>query len=224
MAIKDWPAADRPREKLLRSGANTLTDAELLAIFLRTGCLGKSAIDLSQELLAGFGSLRALFDADLNQFCQHKGLGSAKYSQLQAVLEMARRHFFENLKHGAALCSPEATRAYLSDQLRAYQHEVFACLFLDKQNRIIALEKIFQGTIDSANIYPREVVKSALKHNAAAVIFAHNHPSGITEPSQSDRQITKKLKQALQLIDIRVLDHFIIGDGVPYSFSEHGLI
>jgi DNA repair protein RadC len=224
MAIKDWPAEHRPREKLLTLGANTLTDTELLAIFLRTGTTGKSAIDLAQELLVGFGSLRAMFEADLAQFCQHKGLGNAKYAQLQAVLEMARRHFFESLEHGQALTSPEATRAYLSDQLRSYKHEVFACLFLDNQNRIIELEKLFRGTIDSASIYPREVVKSAIHHNAAAVIFAHNHPSGIAEPSQADKQITETLKQALQLLDIRVLDHFIIGDGVPYSFAEHGLL
>lgn len=224
MAIKDWPAEDRPREKLLTQGASALNDAELLAIFLRTGTPGKSAIDLSQELLTGFGSLRAMFEADLAQFCRYKGLGNAKYAQLQAVLEMARRHFFEHLKHGQALTSPEATRAYLSDQLRAYSHEVFACLFLDSQHRVIKLEKMFRGTIDSASIYPREVVKSALAHNAAAVIFAHNHPSGIAEPSEADKQITEKLKQALQLLDIRVLDHFIIGDGLPFSFAEHGLL
>lgn len=224
MAIKDWPAESRPREKLLSLGTSALTDAELLAIFLRTGAPGKSAIDLSKELLTGFGSLRAMFEADLEQFCQHKGLGSAKYSQLQAVLEMARRHFFESLEHGQALTSPDATRAYLSDQLRAYNHEVFACLFLDNQHRVIELEKMFRGTIDSASVYPREVVKSAMQHNAAAVIFAHNHPSGIAEPSQSDKQITEKLKQALLLLDIRVLDHFIIGDGLPFSFAENGLL
>ena len=224
MAIKDWPVASRPREKLLMLGAKALTDAELLAIFLRTGAPGKSALDLAQELLTGFGSLRAMFDADLDRFCQHKGLGSAKFSQLQAVLEMARRHFFESLEHGETLTSPDATRAYLSDQLRAYGHEVFACLFLDNQHRVIELEKMFRGTIDSASVYPREVVKSAIHHNAAAVIFAHNHPSGIAEPSQSDKQITEKLKQALLLLDIRVLDHFIIGDGIPFSFAENGLL
>lgn len=224
MPITDWPAEERPREKLLQRGPGALTDAELLAIFLRIGTRGKTAVDLARELLSQFGSLRALLDADLEQFCQGNGLGSAKYAQLQAVLEMARRHFAEILKHGDALTSPEATRAYLSAQLRGYEYEVFACLFLDNQHRIIKLEELFRGTIDGASVYPREVVKRALFHNAAAVIFAHNHPSGISEPSQADKQITEKLKKALGLIDIRVLDHFVVGEGEPYSFAEHGII
>lgn len=224
MAIKDWPAEDRPREKLLQRGSTALTDAELLAIFLRTGTPGKSAVDLARDLLTNFGSLKALLDADQQRFCQGNGLGNAKYAQLQAVLEMARRHFKEVLKRGDALTSPDATRAYLSAQLRGYSYEVFACLFLDNQHRVIQLDELFRGTIDGASVYPREVVKQALYHNAAAVIFAHNHPSGICEPSQADKQITEKLKQALALFEIRVLDHFIIGDGQPYSFAEHGLI
>ncbi|MDD2723600.1 MAG: DNA repair protein RadC [Methylovulum sp.] len=224
MAIKDWEEADRPREKLLQRGAGALTDAELLAIFLRTGTPGKSAVDLARELLADFGSLKALLDADQSRFCQAHGLGSAKYAQLQAVLEMAKRHFKEILQRGNALTSPDITRAYLSAQLRGYDFEVFACLFLDNQNRVIQLEELFRGTIDGASVYPREVAKRALHHNAAAIIFAHNHPSGIAEPSQADRHITDKLKQALALFDIRVLDHFIIGDGLPYSFAEHGLL
>ncbi|MEQ1527862.1 MAG: DNA repair protein RadC [Methylococcales bacterium] len=224
MAIKDWPAEDRPREKLLQRGAAALTDAELLAIFLRTGTPGKSAVDLARELLDGFGSLKALLDADYQRFCLGRGLGAAKYAQLQAVMEMARRHFKEILQRGDALTSPDITRAYLSAQLRGYSFEVFACLFLDNQNRVIQLDELFRGTIDAASVYPREVAKQALHHNAAAVIFAHNHPSGIAEPSQADKAITEKLKQALGLFDIRVLDHFIIGDGLPYSFAEHGLI
>jgi DNA repair protein RadC len=224
MGIKDWPADERPREKLLDHGANTLSDAELLAIFLRTGLPGKSAVDLAQELLEDFGSLRALMQADCATFTQVKGLGNAKYAQLQAVLEMARRHTFEELDRGDVLTSPEATRAYLSNQLRHYPHEVFACLFLDNQHHILKYEELFTGTIDGASVYPREVVKKALQHNAAAVIFAHNHPSGISEPSQADKLITDKLKQALNLMDIRVLDHFIIGDSQPYSFAEHGLL
>ncbi|MCL7420786.1 MAG: DNA repair protein RadC [Methylobacter sp.] len=224
MAIKDWPAEERPREKLLQRGSTALTDAELLAIFLRTGTPGKSAVDLARELLTDFGSLQALLDADLARFCQANGLGSAKYAQLQAVLEMARRHFKEILRRGNALTSPDITRAYLSAQLRGYSYEVFACLFLDNQHRVIQLDELFRGTIDSASVYPREVARQALRHNAAAVIFAHNHPSGISEPSQADRLITEKLKQALALFDIRVLDHFIIGDGQPYSFAEHGLL
>jgi len=224
MTIKDWPADERPREKLLAKGPEVLTDAELLAIFLRIGIAGKTAVDLARELLDEFGSLQALLNADQTQFCQGKGLGSAKYAQLQAVLEMARRHFEEILQRGDALTSPEATRAYLSAQLRGYSYEVFACLFLDNQHRVIQLEELFRGTIDGASVYPREVAKRALFHNAAAVIFAHNHPSGINEPSQADKNITDKLKQALILFDIRVLDHFIIGDGQPYSFAEHGIL
>ena len=224
MSIKEWPADEQPREKLLARGSEALTDVELLAIFLRTGVAGKSAVDLARELLDQFGSLQALLDADQSMFCQGKGLGNAKFAQLQAVLEMAKRHFVEVLQRGDALASPQATRAYLSAQLRGYSYEVFACLFLDNQHRVILLEELFRGTIDSASVYPREVAKRALFHNAAAVIFAHNHPSGINEPSQADKQITETLKQSLNLFDIKVLDHFIIGDGQPYSFAEHGLI
>jgi len=224
MRITDWPADERPREKLLTHGASALTDAELLAIFLRIGIQGKTAVDLAQDLLTEFGSLRALLQADCTSFTQAKGLGNAKYAQLQAILEMARRHTFEELDRGDVLTSPEATRAYLSNQLRNYPYEVFACLFLDNQHHILEFEELFRGTIDGASVYPREVVKKALDHNAAAVIFAHNHPSGISEPSQADKLITNKLKQALDLLDIRVLDHFIIGDGMPYSFAEHGLL
>ncbi|MDD5274178.1 MAG: DNA repair protein RadC [Methylovulum sp.] len=224
MAIKEWEEEDRPREKLLQRGAGALTDAELLAIFLRTGTPGKSAVDLARDLLADFGSLKALLDADQTRFCLANGLGPAKYTQLQAVLEMAKRHFKEILQRGNALTSPDITRAYLSAQLRGYNYEVFACLFLDNQHRVIVLEELFRGTIDGASVYPREVAKRALFHNAAAIIFAHNHPSGIAEPSQADRHITDKLRQALNLFDIRVLDHFIIGDGLPYSFAEHGLL
>ena len=224
MAIKDWSAEDRPREKLLQRGAGALTDAELLAIFLRTGTPGKSAVDLARDLLNDFGSLKALLDANQQRFCQGNGLGAAKYAQLQAVLEMAKRHFQEVLQRGNALTNPDMTRAYLSAQLRGYSYEVFACLFLDNQHRVIQFEEMFRGTIDGTSVYPREVVKQALYHNAAAVIFAHNHPSGIAEPSQADQLITTKLNKALDLFDIRVLDHFIIGDGQPFSFAEHGLI
>lgn len=224
MAIKDWPAEDRPREKLLKRGSDALTDAELLAIFLRTGTHGKSAVDLACDLLNDFGSLKGLLNADQQHFCMGHGLGSAKYAQLQAVLEMAKRHFKEILDRGSALTSPDITKAYLSAHLRGYAYEFFACLFLDNQHRAIKFAELFKGTIDDASVYPREVVKQALDYNAAAVIFAHNHPSGMTEPSQSDKKITEKLKQALALFDIRVLDHFIIGDGAPYSFAEHALV
>ncbi|MDD5034656.1 MAG: DNA repair protein RadC [Methylococcaceae bacterium] len=225
MPITDWPNAERPREKLLQRGPQALSDAELLAIFLRTGVKGKTAVDVARELLQEYGSLRALLEADYPRFHRSPGLGSAKYALLQAVLEMARRHWKEELEHGDALTSPELTRRYLISLLCSRPHEVFACLLLDNQHRVIHFEELFRGTIDGASVYPREVVKIALNHNAAAVIFAHNHPSGVAEPSEADKFITQRLKQALGLLDIRVLDHFIIGDGVQaYSFAEHGLI
>lgn len=225
MPITDWPDEDRPREKLLQKGPAALTDAELLAIFLRVGVKGKTAVDLARDLLQEFGSLRALLEADYERFKLSHGLGTAKYASLQAVLEMARRHLREELQRTDALLSPDATRRFLSHTLRAYPHEVFACLLLDNQNRVIRFEELFRGTIDGASVYPREVVKVALAHNAAAVIFAHNHPSGIAEPSDADKFITQRLKQALGLLDIRVLDHVIVGDGEQaYSFADHGLI
>jgi DNA repair protein RadC len=222
MAIRDWPAAERPREKLLEQGPRALSDAELLAIFLRTGVAGKSAVDLARELLQHFGGLRSLLTANRQQFCQPLGLGDAKYAQLQAVLEMSRRHLAEQLQRGDALTSPELTKQYLSACLRDYGHEVFAILLLDNQHRVIRLEELFHGTLDSAAVYPREVVKLALAHQAAAVILAHNHPSGVAEPSASDRAITERLQQALGLMDIRVLDHLVVGDGVAVSFAERG--
>ncbi len=197
MPITDWPADERPREKLLQKGPAALSDAELLAIFLRTGLPGKTAVDLARDLLTGFGSLRALLHADLPQFSRHPGLGPAKYAHLQAVLEMARRHLREELQRGDALSSPELTRDFLAAQLRGYPHEVFACLFLDNRHRVIRFEELFRGTLDGASVYPREVVKQALAVNAAAVILAHNHPAGINEPSDADRQLTRRLQQAL---------------------------
>jgi len=223
MAITEWPLAERPREKLLNLGADALSDAELLAIFLRTGCKGLTAVDLARQLLDDFGGLKPLLQASKDDFCQKKGLGSAKYAQLQAVMEMAKRHLYEQLSRGDALCSPAETRQYLTAQLAGFPHEVFACLFLDNRNRVIAFEKMFFGTIDGASVYPREVVSLALKKNAASVIFAHNHPSGVAEPSHADEQITQRLKSALALVDIRVLDHFVIGDEV-ISFAERGLL
>ena len=223
MAITDWPGEERPREKLLLKGAPSLSDAELLAIFLRTGLPGISAVDLARNLLTSFGSLRELLTASQEDFCRHKGLGHAKYTLLQAVLEMSRRHYAESLKRNDCLASPTDTMAYLHSQLRDRQHEVFACVMLDNRNRVIAFRELFHGTIDGASVYPREVVKQALADNAAAVILAHNHPSGIAEPSQADIHITERLKKALALVDIRVLDHVIIGDETT-CFSERGLI
>ncbi|AHE99482.1 RadC family protein [Thioalkalivibrio paradoxus] len=223
MSIADWPADDRPREKLLRRGPAALSDAELLAIFLRTGVAGKSAVDLARELLAHFGGLRPLLQADQNAFCHARGLGDAKYAQLQAVLEMGRRHLAESLQRGDAITSPAATRAFLSARLRDYPFEVFACLFLDNRHRVVAFEELFRGTIDGASVHPREVVRRVLHHNAAAVILAHNHPSGVAEPSRADEAITRRLSEALGLVDVRVLDHVIVADGIV-SFAERGLL
>ncbi|HIC45168.1 MAG TPA: JAB domain-containing protein [Methylophaga aminisulfidivorans] len=224
MAIKDWPADDRPREKLLLSGAKALSDAELLAIFLRTGVKGFSAVDLARKLIHEFGSLRQLLEADQQQFCEGHGLGQAKYVQLQAVLEMGRRHLESSLKHGDAFTDADNTMRYIKQRLRAYPHEVFACLYLDNQHRFLSFDELFRGTIDGASVYPREVVKAALKHNAAAIILAHNHPSGVAEPSQADIHITKRIKSALDLVDIRVLDHIIVGDADVTSLAQRGCI
>lgn len=222
MSIRDWPAAERPREKLLELGSASLSDAELLAIFLRTGVAGHSAVDLARLLLAKFGSLRALLEADQPVFIRHLGLGPAKFAQLQAVLEMARRHLAERLRRDSVLESPKAVRDYLKALLRHEPHEVFGCLFLDSKHRALAFEALFHGSIDNASVYPRQVVKRALAHNAAALILCHNHPSGIAEPSQADKVLTRRLKEALELVDVRVLDHFIVGEGEPLSMLEHG--
>lgn len=222
MAIRDWPASERPREKLLEKGAAHLSEAELLAIFLRTGVKGKSAVDLARHMLSHFGSLRALLNAPQEAFCAIPGLGPAKYAQLQATLEMGRRHLGEALERGKPLTDPAATRKYLRAKLRDVPHEVFACLYLDNRHRVIAYEELFRGTIDGTSVHPREVVRAALKHNAAALIFAHNHPSGVAEPSDSDRRLTRRLQDALNLVDIRTLDHFVVGDGEVVSFAERG--
>ncbi|MDX2506010.1 MAG: DNA repair protein RadC [Gammaproteobacteria bacterium] len=224
MPIIDWPEAERPREKLLQRGADALTDAELLAIFLRTGTKGLSAIDVAYNLLNEFSSLRNLFNASLEDFSKTRGIGPAKYVQLQAVMEMSRRYLGETLSKQCAISSPQDTRQYLKSQLRDRPYEVFAALFLDNRHQVIKFEELFRGTIDGASVYPREVVTAALKHNAAAIIVAHNHPSGIAEPSQADERITRRLKDALGLVDIRLLDHLIIGDGDIVSLAERGVI
>lgn len=224
MEVSMLPNESMPREKLLLKGAQSLTDAELLAIFLRTGTKNMHVILLADALLKEFGSIRRLFLASKQDICQFKGLGEAKYVQLQAVLEMSRRYLGETLKRGNALTSPQLTRLYLSSLLRDKPREVFYVLFLDNQNRVIHDEALFEGTIDSASVYPREVVIRALHFNAAALILAHNHPSGVAEPSHSDRRITRRIIDALALVDIRVLDHFVIGDGEIVSFAENGWI
>ena len=224
MRIKDWPAHERPREKLLQRGPESLSDAELLALFLRTGLRGRTAVDLARDLLNRFQGLRPLLDSALGPLCDTPGIGPAKSVQLKAALELGRRYLEATLRRDVVLASPEQTRLFLKARLRSYQHEVFACLFLDNRHRVICFEELFGGTIDGASVYAREVVKRALHHNAAAVIFAHNHPSGVAEPSPADRAITQRLREALGLMDVRVLDHLVIGDDDVVSFAERGLL
>ncbi len=224
MGISDWPESERPREKLLARGAQALSEAELLAIFLRTGVAGQTSVDLARSLLKRYRGLRGLLAAPLSDLCQVKGLGPARYAELQALLEIARRHLRETLERGPALAHTRATREFLHARLRDLHHEVFACLYLDSRNRVIEFQELFRGTIDGTSVYPREVVKSALTRNAASVIFAHNHPSGIAEPSRADELITHRLKKALELVEIRVLDHLIVGDGQCVSLAERGVL
>ncbi|GAA3561313.1 MULTISPECIES: RadC family protein [Marinobacter] len=224
MSQSSWPRDQRPRERLLAHGAGSLSDAELLAIFLRTGTSGTPVMALAQQLIERFTSLRGLMTASQRQFCDVRGLGSAKYAQIQAAMEMARRVMDEPLRQGDPLRSPEDTRRYLCSRLGTYPHEVFAGLFLDNRHRVIQYRELFRGTIDGAAVYPREVVRQALEDNAAAVIFAHNHPSGVAEPSQADVALTKRLREALGLVDIRVLDHMVVGHGEVVSLAERGLL
>ena len=224
MAIRDWPRDERPREKLLEKGAAALSDAELLAILLRTGTRGSSALDLARDVLKSFRGLRKFIAADRSRFCAVPGLGAARFAELQAAVEISRRQLTESLKAGPSLASPRATCDFLSAKLRDLEHEVFCCLYLDKRHRLIEYEELFRGTIDGASVHPREIVKLALQRNSAAVIVAHNHPSGIAEPSQADELITQRVKEALGLVDIRLLDHIIVGDGVSVSLAERGLV
>jgi DNA repair protein RadC len=225
MAINHWPLQERPRERLLAQGAAKLSDAELLALFLRVGVKGKSAVDLARDLIMHFGSLNRLFAASAREFAAIHGMGEAKYTQLQAVLELARRALGEEMAAGDSLASPRAVRDYLRLAIGSQPHEIFMVLLLDAQNRVIASEELFRGTLTQTSVYPREVVKLALRHNAAAAIFAHNHPSGAAEPSRADEALTQSLKQALALVDVKVLDHFIVaGSAAPLSFAEKGLL
>jgi len=221
MAISDWPAAERPRERLLAKGARALSDAELVAVLLRTGIRGKSAVDLARELLESFGGVARMLSADLGSV---KGLGPAKSAQFAAALELARRSLDEKLKQGAALTSPGAVRDYLRLAIGAREYEVFVCIWLDAQHRVVAIEEPFRGTLTQTSVYPREIVKAALAVNAAAVIFAHNHPSGAAQPSQADELLTRSLKEALALVDVKVLDHFIVAGNQAISFAERGLL
>ena len=222
MSIRDWPEDERPREKLLLRGAAALSDAELLALFLGSGKRGQTAVDLGRELLTANGSLKALLELDANHMAAHAGLGIARACQLQGALELGRRYLASELHRPDALTHPSACADYLRARIAAYPYEVFACVFLDNRHRVIAFEELFRGSIDGASVHPREVVRRCLAHNAAAVIFAHNHPSGVSEPSQADRDITRQLKQTLALIEVRVLDHFIVGSGAPLSLAEKG--
>jgi DNA repair protein RadC len=224
MAITDWPASERPRERLLALGPRQLSDAELLAIFLRTGMRGHSALDLSRGLLARFGSLTALVSAGTTALLESPGLGEAKTAQLLAAVELARRSLGEELSARSALSSPRAVSDYLRLTLAGRDHEVFLAVLLDAQHRVIACEELFRGTLTQTSVYPREVVKCALRHNAAAVILAHNHPSGVAEPSQADELLTRSLRSALALVDVQVLDHFVVASDRTMSFAERGLL
>ncbi|HRH82189.1 MAG TPA: DNA repair protein RadC [Thiobacillaceae bacterium] len=222
MPITDWPEDERPREKLLARGAEALTDAELLAIFLRVGVAGKTAVELARDLLTHFGGLNRLFAAGQAEFSAFPGMGPAKYAQLQAVLAMAKRALAEEMRQRDTLSSPTAVRDFLRLNLAGLGHEVFMGVFLDTQNRVLAVEELFRGSLTQTSVYPREVVKRALAHNAGGLIFAHNHPSGVAEPSQADRWLTDQLKTALALVDVKVLDHFIVAGSQGVSFAERG--
>jgi DNA repair protein RadC len=224
MPITDWPAGERPREKLLERGSAALSDAELLALFLHTGARGRTSVDLARDLLRDFGGLRGLLDADRGRLRAVPGLGDAKVALLAAALELGRRWLAAPLQRGSTLGGPEDTRRFLDARLRGYPYEVFACLFLDNRHRVIAFEELFNGTIDGASVHPREVIRRALERNAAAVILAHNHPSGVAEPSRADQALTRRLQDALALVDVRVLDHIVVGDGLAVSFAERGLL
>lgn len=223
MAISDWPLAERPRERLLAKGASILSDAELLAVLLRTGVRGKTAVELARELLGRFGGIAGLLGAG-SALGGVKGLGAAKSAQLGAAIELARRSLHEQLSSGTALTSPGGVRDYLRLALGGKEHEVFVCLWLDAQHRVISYQEAFRGTLTQTSVYPREIVKAALAANAAAVIFAHNHPSGVAQPSQADELLTRNLKEALGLVDVRVLDHFIVAGSQAISFAERGLL
>ncbi len=224
MTIRDWPSNERPREKLLAGGPQCLSDAELLAVFIGSGQPGRNAVDLGRELIHTAGGLRGLMEKTPRELASLNGLGPARASRLAAALELGSRHLAAELQRGDSLTDPEAAGRFLALKLRHLPHEVFACLFLDTRHRVLAFEELFQGTIDGAQVHPREVLRRCLAHNAAAVILAHNHPSGVAEPSAADRAITQRLREALAMIDVRVLDHLVIGDGAPLSFAARGLL
>jgi len=223
MAISDWPLAERPRERLLAEGAGVLSDAELLAVLLRTGLPGKSAVDLGRELVHEFKGVSGVLEAG-SRLGEVKGLGPAKAAQFAAALELARRAMREEMSVRSALTSPGAVRDYLRLSLAHLQHEVFVCIWLDAQHKVVGTEEAFRGTLTQTSVYPREIVKKALARNAAAVIFAHNHPSGVAQPSQADELLTRNLREALALVEVKVLDHFIVAGNQAISFAERGLL
>ena len=222
MGINDWPAHERPRERLIADGPQALSDAELLAVFLRVGVKGRDAVQLARDTVAHFGSLHGLFSASLQEFSALNGLGAAKFAQLQAVMELARRAIEEQLRTGHTLGSPQAVKDYLRIVFARQEHESFYVLFVDVKNRLLSSQEMFRGTLTHTSVYPREVVKAALANNAASVLLAHNHPSGAAEPSESDLLLTRTLIQALALIDVRVLDHFVVAGRHVHSFAENG--
>lgn len=224
MTINHWPLRERPREKLLNLGAKYLSEAELLAIFFRTGTRGKTAVDIARELLIEFGSLKKLINADPPFYFRKSGVGKAKFAMIKAAIELGRRYLEEQIEPGDKLNDSQVTKRFLASHLRDYPYEVFACLFLDSQHRVIGFEELFKGTLNEANVYPREVVKRCLSHNAAKIILTHNHPSGDPLPSQADRDITQLLKEALSLVDIQLIDHIIVGAKENFSFAETGMI
>ena len=221
MAISDLRPEERPRERLLARGARALSDAELVAILLRTGVRGKSAVDLADDLLRRFGSMAKMLESDLRGI---KGLGPAKSAQFAAAFEILRRSLDEKLKERSALTSPGAVRDYLRLTLGRKDEEVFVCLWLDAQHKVTSVEEAFRGTLTQTSVYPREIVKKALARNAAAVIFAHNQPSGVAQPSQADELLTRNLREALALVEVKVLDHFIVAGNQAISFAERGLL
>lgn len=224
MHIRDWPEDERPREKLIARGSAALSDAELLALFIGCGAKGQSAVDVGRALLASCGGLRGLLDRNASELAKLRGLGNARACLLIAALELGTRHLGQQLQRGEALGDPDQAGAYFARKLRPLPHEVFACLFLDTRHRVIAYEELFRGTLDGSEVHPREVARRCLVHNAAAVIFGHNHPSGNPEASAADRAVTARLKQALALVEVRVLDHFIVGDGAPTSMAQRGWV
>jgi DNA repair protein RadC len=223
-AIRYWPESERPREKLLERGPQALSEAELVALLLGSGRKGHSAVDVARSLIQEFGSLREMLSADKQRWEGRPGIGPARYAALMASIEIGRRFLLQPLRETSSLATPEATHRFLISQLRDRHYEVFCCIFLDNHHRMLAFEEVFRGTIDGASVYPREVVRQTLIYNAASVIVAHNHPSGVAEPSLADEGVTRRLRQALSLIDVRLVDHVIVGEGKCYSFSEHGLL